>query len=444
VPPHTQEITLTRATHGIDQNDASLNPPRARGVKTSRPAGIHWLVLGLVLLLILSLACSSVPFLSPPTPTLTPSATLVPSATPTPTSTATQTPTPTRTFTPTPTSTITPTPLPSIEPPGPPAGNTSNVYGRVLWRGEPVPDFSMSLNVISTIGDVTYYGDYVDTDTRGRFVFRNVPAGEFTLGAGTFDRSEQDRLAGIASAIDVTLTVPAGANLNFGEFYLVETDLALSSPRRDSTLGDTPDTLSWQAYPGATTYHVELKQLYGNYTDLEVDTSETQIDLELPLLACTYGWDVTAYSDSGIPLARSDSAYVDSSYMFYQQYDGIFSIENDLLPWCHLRLLSPEDGETISGGSLRLEWELHPLAVRYHVTIDRYRMNITNLAASDIGYFWFEGDFELQSDGRLAGPSLPFFNSGTYYWRVSAYTADGGWIATSGGGIGSGSRFVVP
>jgi hypothetical protein len=302
----------------------------------------------------------------------------------------------------------------------------------------------MSLNVISTIDDVTYYGDYVDTDTRGRFVFRNVPAGEFSLGAGTFDSSEQDRLAGIASAIDVTLSVPAGVNLNFGEFYLVETDLTLLSPRRESVSGDTPSSLVWEAYPGAAYYHLELKQLYGSYTDLVVDTSETQIDLELPLLACTYGWDVTAYDESGIPLARSDSAYVDSSYMFYQRYDGIFSIENDQLPWCHLRLISPADGETISGGSLRLEWELHPLAVRYHVSIDRYRMNYTNLAASDIDYFWFEGDFELQSDGRLVGTSLPYFNSGTYYWRVSAYTADGGLIATSGGGIGSGSRFVVP
>ncbi len=432
------------STHRIDPNDASLNPPGARGVKSGHPAGIHWLVPGLVLLLILSLACSSVPFLSPPTPTLTPSATLVPSATPTATSTATQTPTPTHTFTPTPTSTITPTPLPSIEPPGPPAGNTSNVYGRVLWRGEPVPDFSMSLYNVSPAADFMSYYEFADTDTNGRFVFRDVPAGEFSLGAGTFDSSEQERLAGIASAIDITLTVPADVNLNVGEFYLVETDLALSTPRRDSTLGDTPNSLVWQAYPGAAYYHVELKQLYGSYTDLEVDTSETQIDLELPLLACTYGWDVTAYSESGIPLARSDSAYVDSSYMFYQRYDGIFSIENDLLPWCHLRLLSPADGDTISGGSLRLEWELHPLAVRYHVTIDRYRMNITNLAASDIDYLWFEGDFELQSDGRLVGPSLPFFYSGTYYWRVSAYTADGGWIATSGGGIGSGSRFVVP
>ena len=433
-----------RSTHPSDQNDASLNPPEAKGVKSGSPAGVTWLVPGLVLLLMLSLACSAVPFLSSPTPTVTPSATLLPSATPTATSIPTQTPTPTQTFTPTPTSTITPTPLPSIVPPGPPAGNTSNVYGRVLWRGEPLPDFSMSLNVISTIDDVTYYGDYVETDTRGRFVFRNVPAGEFTLGAGTFDRSERDRLAGIASAIDVTLTVPAAVNLNIGEFYLVETDLTLSSPRRDSTLGDTPDALVWQAYPGAAYYHVALKQLYGSYTDLEVDTSETQIELALPLLACTYGWDVTAYNESGIPLARSDSAYADSSWNFYQRYDGIFSIENDLLPWCQLRLLSPADGETISTGTIRLEWELHPLAVRYHVAIDRYRMNSNNLAASDIDYFWFEGDFELQSDGSLVGPSLPFFNSGTYYWRVSAYTADGGLIAVSGGGIHSGSRFVVP
>ncbi len=407
----------------------------------------HHLLIALTgLLLAATLACSSVPFLSAPTPTATPTVTLTPSPTltPTPTSTPTQTPTPTHTFTPTPTNTPTYTPLPTIVPPGAPSGNTSNVYGRVLWHGEPLPDFSMNLTVISTIADSNYYTDYVDTDTRGRFVFLDVPAGEFTLGAGTFDSDEDDRLAGIASAMEITITVPEGVNLNVGEFYLIETDLTLFSPARDSVFDDTPNALVWEAYPGAAYYHVELRQLYGNYTDMDVDTSDTHIDLELPLLACTYGWDVTAYNESGIPLARSDSAYVDSSYAFFQMYDGIFRIENDLLPWCHLLLISPQDGETISGGRVNFEWEHHPLAARYHLWIHRYQYNNNSQFSSDIDLFWFEGDFEVQRDGQLVGPSLPYFSSGTYYWGVGVYTADEGLIATSGGFITSGSRFVVP
>jgi hypothetical protein len=175
---------------------------------------------------------------------------------------------------------------------------------------------------------------------------------------------------------------------------------------------------------------VELKQLYGNYTDLEMDTDETHLDLELPLLECTYGWDVTAYNAAGIPLARSDSAYVDDEDKFFQKYDGIFTIKNDLLPWCHLQLFSPVNGAKITSGRIEFLWDHHPLAARYGVSITRrYNDTLKGIHIFDPGFFY--GNFTVREDGSLAGPSLPYFVQGTYYWTVRAYTEDGSFIAAS-------------
>ena len=390
------------------------------------------------LLLLGLLACNaaSLPFgreSATPTATDTPIPTPTSTATSTLTATSTQSPTPTLTFTPSPTSALTPTPLPTIVPPSPPSGNNSNVYGRVLWHGQPVPFFQMYLWY--TPPPDPGYWERVVTDQDGRFVFTNVPPADgYTLTVSYYDRSQY---AGLAGWVDINLSVPPNANVNAGEFYLIETDLVLLDPPRASVFSDTPASLSWQAYPGAAYYHLELKQEYADYTDMEVDTSETTVGLELPLMDCTYGWDVIAYDEHGIPLARSNSAYEDTYWVFDQKFDGIFTIENDLLPWCHLQLLYPANLSQVTSGSFRLEWEIHPLAVRYHLSIDR---STGDFLGGTYRYYpqWFEADYEIQADGTLVGPSLPYFSSGWYDWDVSAYAADGGFVATGS------SAFRVP
>jgi hypothetical protein len=123
---------------------------------------------------------------------------------------------------------------------------------------------------------------------------------------------------------------------------------------------------------------------------------------------CRYGWDVTAYDADGILLARPGST-------------GIFEVRNDMLPWCQIRLTSPGYREEISSGSFKLEWELHPLAVRYRIGITK---NVFEIG-------WYIGDVAVREDGSLSSPSpaLPYFGSGWYKWGVSAYTEDGGYIA---------------
>lgn len=238
----------------------------------------------------LTFSCSLVPSLVAPTPTPTATSTITPSPTPSPM----------------PTATAAPTPLPTIVPPPPPSPGTANVYGRVVWQGLPVEGVQMSL--VGQWEQGGRYREYTESDSDGVFRFPDVPPGEGYVLAALIEYSDLDLPEGSVGALGVGLSVLPDSNLDHGSYYLIATDLTLLSPARESTLSDPTLSLNWEPYPGAAYYHVELKQWNGNYADSEIDTPETELELELPPLNCPYGWDVTAYSESGIPLARSDSA----------------------------------------------------------------------------------------------------------------------------------------
>ena len=356
----------------------------------------------------LTFSCSLVPSLVAPTPTPTATSTITPSPTPSPT----------------PTATAAPTPLPTIVPPPPPSPGTANVYGRVVWQGLPVEGVRMRL-----IGPYVWGGRYrerTDSDSDGVFRFPDVPPGEAYELAGIIEDSDLDLPAGSVGASEATFSVVPDSNLDLGSYYLIATDLTLLWPPRRSTLSDL--SLSWEPYPGAAYYHVELKQWNGNYADSEIDTPETELELELPLLNCSYGWDVTAYSESGIPLARSDSAFVDDSDDFWQRYDGLFTIHNASLPSCGIALISPADSEVIVGGwNVEFIWEPNPLATGYVGSLTRIRD-----AAGNMDFELYDFGFVVQEDGSLAGAGLPSLPRGQYNWEIMAWCEDGRSIATSG------------
>jgi formylglycine-generating enzyme required for sulfatase activity len=317
-------------------------------------------------------------------------------------------------------------PLPTLTPPPTPNPGYANVYGRVLWRGQPVEDFPMRLSGWSS-DRTDWYWENVSTDKDGCFLFTDVPPGnEFEL-EGLIARSNFP--PGTAGAVSQVVSVVADMNLLSGEYNLVATDLVLLSPVGDPTISDSQPSLSWEPYSGASYYHLELKQFYGSYTDLELDVAEPHVDLTLPLMECRYGWDVTAHAENGMPLARSDFAYWDDTDDFFQKYDGIFTIKNDALPWCEIILITPADrAEFRAGSAYVMSWERHPLAARYTLAI--------NMLHDADGKYILPGQQLIFAESfvdqqEVSGPSLPYLGKGHYEWNVSAYMENGEQIANS-------------
>ena len=334
-----------------------------------------------------------------------------------------ETPMATGTPSPPPTGTPTLTPTATIAPPDTlPEAGYSNVYGRVLLKGEPVKFVSVSL-IVPRPGEPIYHEE-AETDSSGRFLFTQVPASEY----GQLMIFEEDlkttfgeERAEVIDAIPVDFPVPADTNYNFGEYYIIESNLTLLHPVDRVELDASAGMLEWEAYPGAMYYHVNLNQWIGTYTDLEAETQETQLEL-LPLMDCQYTWSVAAYDAEGNPLANSSDAA------------GMFTIKNDMLPSCKLRIISPEHMEDVTGRSFKMEWELHPLATRYDIQIMKHFGYI------DADIEWYRGRVMVNEDGSLSAPdpSIPRFEADAYHLIIKAYTADGGFVA-------SGARsFFIP
>jgi len=342
--------------------------------------------------------------------------------------TSSQTSTPTSTSTPIPTSTITPTPLPTIVPPDAPEEGYSNVYGRVLWRGQPVPDVTVFLDNAASESRVEYYFESANSDSAGRFVFTKVPPGDGFVLSATLKLKE---VAGIASAPDITLEVPPDTNLNSGDYKLIETDLLILSPERNAEFSEAPSMFSWDAYPGAAYYKIELKQAVATYNDMELETENTSIEMEMPLpLNCLYGWNVTAYDEMGVPIARSDMSYWDDYYDFEQKYDGLFQIKNPSLPGCSIHITSPSNQDEFTGGSnIDIQWEPHPLAEHYLLTTERHTGDLIK-GTYKADFHYFDGTYVVQEDGSFDGPRYPSFGKGLYRIKIRAIADDGGWLAT--------------
>ena len=334
----------------------------------------------------------------------------------------TATPEPTATPSPNPPTPI-PTPLPPIAPPPLPSAGLSTIYGRVLWQGEPFAGLSLILMGRNPGDNPGSIFEYAISDAEGIFVFADLPPREvFELRADL----EESGIAGQAGALERTLSVGPDEGLNVGEFYLLPTDLALLEPGREDTIAESLPVLRWEPYPGAASYHLELEPLYGQvigmYTRMELDVEETSLAIEQPLMACTYGWDVTAFSEEGIPLARTDAFFVDDIYDFFQRFDGIFHVENPDLISCSIELIYPPNDATLSPaeGNAGFAWEPNPHADQYFISLVRIA-NASNYPDFEPIY---AGYVTLRPDGSADTTGMPYLTPGRYRWYVTALHED--------------------
>jgi predicted Ser/Thr protein kinase len=178
---------------------------------------------------------------SPPTPTSLPTHTATPS--PSPTEPPTDTPVPTATFTPTPVPTTAPPPVPEVR-------------GLLTFRGAPVAGIPLAL--ISGPCNAAGVVQNTVTDAEGRYRFPSLSAGTYTIAINGWNGTATP-VEPFETTCTWELQVTSGAQTL--DWTLHKTDLRITSPMENETVGTTTPTFVWDPYPNATRYGVILLQV---------------------------------------------------------------------------------------------------------------------------------------------------------------------------------------
>jgi hypothetical protein len=201
-----------------------------------------------------------------------------------------------------PTATNTPSPTPTNTPvPG-----LGAATGRTLWNNQPLAGVTTKLcTTWSMFGGckTQVYSGVSGED--GRYTITDIPAGPYDLAFKVPGQSEYGFLIG------GHVSIAAGQTTTIRDENIIKFDLKLLSPGNHSTVATTP-TLTWEAYPYATSYRVYVvNKITSPYVTVvnHVTVTTNQYMFEVPLTAGEYYWDIDSYNSSGTKLAESASYY---------------------------------------------------------------------------------------------------------------------------------------
>jgi hypothetical protein len=268
---------------------------------------------------------------------------------------ATGTPRPAPTATPRPAATASATAVPaptSSLPQVTPAAGKANVDGSVVWNGAGAANQEVKLcEDFQLIGGCKGREYSTRTNAAGAYRFTGVEPGEYAVAIRPFGA---DSMIYITSGIITARKFTAEANktLEIRPQSIYKLDLALGEPRQAAAISAGPPVLNWTPYASADYYEVYLTPARG---DTVLNNTQTR-DTSLPapsLLTCEYRWRVSAYNAAKSKIAES--------------VEQKFSVTGQAGP-CVISLLGPPNrASNLAGANVRLEWEFHPLAVRYEI-----------------------------------------------------------------------------
>ncbi|MDP7453659.1 MAG: hypothetical protein QGE95_15505, partial [Arenicellales bacterium] len=179
-------------------------------------------------------------------------------------------------------------------------GSGTTVTGRAMWNDQALPSAS-----VIAVPEGNSYTDpnpaatgSVDAD--GYFTISFTGAGNHMI----WVMGPPGEYWGIGRKV----TPSAGETVDLGNFYVVK-KMVLLTPENSSTVTTMP-TFSWEAFPGAVDYHLDVFNSTGEPV-LSVDVGEaTEYAVETGLiLGEKYQWSVYAESKLGIRIAHYSSFY---------------------------------------------------------------------------------------------------------------------------------------
>jgi hypothetical protein len=195
-----------------------------------------------------------------------------------------------------------PSPPPTQAGPGPtPTAYAGDVFGVVLYGGEPVAGARVDLRLPDwqTAPDPLVASTLSGPD--GRFLFSLPPIGDWAVVA-LFPDGELDALGWSSMRLTEGSAPP--------ELVIeLQRALPLTRPRPGEEV-PTRTTLAWEAHPGATRYHVVVTDAGTTAAVVDRTTPETRLDLAGLTPDRTYDWSVEALDAAGHSLAYGASRIV--------------------------------------------------------------------------------------------------------------------------------------
>ncbi len=234
-----------------------------------------------------------------------------------------------------------------------PAAGKGNAIGRVLYDGKGAANIEVQLcEKIGFIGGCTGKSFGAKTDKDGFYIVDNVTPGSYSLAVRIFTSNKFIYpTSGILSA--ATFNIEKDKSLDIRTVNLWKVDLQTTTPKNGATVNVAQPKFTWKSYPAASNYKVTVRAKSGIADSMDMETGETSIAAEKPLLNGDYKWSVEASNAQGVKIAETSSP---SNFKVTGQA-GSNVVE----------LVNPKKGSTVSGANVTLQWKAHPQANDYKV-----------------------------------------------------------------------------
>jgi len=203
------------------------------------------------------------------------------------------------------------TPAPESPFPDPDPG-MANVYGRVLWNEEPVPDqgLLMCKTIILLEGCEGGGPEYESrTGDDGMYSFLNILPGSYQLVVESYEGDQWLYITAEPDPVHPSFQVSADQTLHIPDFPIIIYDVVLIYPAEGDRIDDARPTLEWAPYNEAEFFNVYITLPSGEVIASGEGLQTHRFTPSDDLPNCEYGWQVEVFNYLGNKIAEHRGYY---------------------------------------------------------------------------------------------------------------------------------------